>query len=279
MSQFVERMPVVFFGHGSPTNALGGPYAEAWKAFGQSLATPKAVLCISAHWYVDEVAVTAVEQPRTIHDFYGFPRELYQIAYPAPGDLWLAERTADLLGPNTVRPDREWGLDHGAWSVLMHVFPKADVPIVQLSIDRSQPPSFHYELGQKFAPLRDEGVLICGSGDVVHNLGVIDWQATEAFPWASSFNNRVKDLIVAGDHEPLVDYQRFGEEAALSIPTAEHYLPLLYVLGACGQTEPVHFFNDRIELASISMLSIVIGTMPPNPSPMNENQPPDAGLI
>jgi 4,5-DOPA dioxygenase extradiol len=278
MSEFVERMPAIFFGHGSPMNALGGPWTEAWAELGRRLPRPKAILCISAHWYVDGIAVTAMERPRTIHDFYGFPRELYHVDYPAPGEPWLAARTADLLAPLAVRADHDWGLDHGAWSVLVHLFPDADVPVVQLSIDRTRPPHFHYELGRRLAPLRDEGVLLCGSGDVVHNLRLIDWSGGGALPWAAGFNERVKALLAEHEDAPLVDYAGLGEEAALSIPTPEHYLPLLYTLGARGEDEPVGFFNDAIDLGSISMLGIVFGTVPEGPSPMEENSPPVEGI-
>jgi 4,5-DOPA dioxygenase extradiol len=279
MSEFVERMPAIFFGHGSPMNALGGPWTEAWAALGRRLPRPKAVLCISAHWYVDGIAVTAMERPRTIHDFYGFPRELYHVDYPAPGDPWLAARTADLLAPLAVRADRDWGLDHGTWSVLVHLFPDADVPVVQLSIDRTRPSHFHYELGRRLAPLRDEGVLLCGSGDVVHNLRLIDWSGGGALPWAAGFNDRVKSLLVARDDQALVDYAELGEDAALSIPTPEHYLPLLYALGARGEDEPVAFFNDAIDLGAISMLGVIFGTLPETPSPMEENPPPVDGIV
>jgi 4,5-DOPA dioxygenase extradiol len=278
MSEFVERMPAIFFGHGSPMNALGGPYAEVWAEIGRALPRPKAILCVSAHWYVEETAVTAMERPRTIHDFYGFPRALYHISYPAPGDPWLAARTADLLAPVAVRADHDWGLDHGSWSVLVHLFPDADIPVVQLAIDRTQPPAFHYALGRKLAPLREEGVLVCGSGDVVHNLRLIDGSGGDPYPWASAFNDRVRALLAARDDDPLVDYPAMGEEALLSIPTPEHYLPLLYVLGTRGEDEPVRFFNDRIDLGSISMLGVTFGAVPEGPSPMEENAAPEPGI-
>lgn len=253
-------MPAIFVGHGSPMNALGGPDAEAWAALGAGLPRPKAILCVSAHWYVDETAITAMARPKTIHDFYGFPKPLYDIQYPAPGDAWLVERTADLLAPTPVRADHDWGLDHGSWSVLMHMFPDADVPVLQLAIDRRQPGAFHYELGRRLAPLREEGVLILGSGDVVHNLGVMRRQAdAPPYDWAERFNADVKAAILAHDHAPLVSFEQLGEDAQLSIPTPEHYLPLLYVLGACGPEEPVGFFNDRIDLGSVSMLGVKVG--------------------
>jgi len=260
MSERIPHMPAIFVGHGSPMNALGGTYAETWRALGESLPRPKAILCISAHWYVEETAVTAMSAPRTIHDFYGFPKPIYDIAYPAPGGAWLANRVTDLLAPVPVRHDHDWGLDHGAWSVLMHLFPQADVPVLQLAIDRRQPPAFHYELGRKLAELREEGVLILGSGDWVHNLGLaIRAQSATPFDWAARFNETVKALITLHDHGPLVDWISLGQDAALSIPTDEHYLPLLYVLGAQGQDDEVAFFNDAVELGAISMTGVTIG--------------------
>jgi 4,5-DOPA dioxygenase extradiol len=197
--------------------------------------------------------------PKTIHDFYGFPKALYDIAYPAPGDPWLAARVADLAGPTPVRADQDWGLDHGAWSVLVHMYPLADIPVVQLAIDQRQPGAFHYELGRRLAALREEGVLILGSGDVVHNLRLMDRQGGPPFDWAVRFNEDVKAAILAGDHEPLARFEDLGADAHLSIPTPEHYLPLLYVLAAQGPDDTVAFFNDQIDLGSISMLGVRVG--------------------
>jgi len=265
MSEYIQPMPAIFFGHGSPMNALGGPFADSWRALGESLPKPKAVLMVSAHWFIDGVAVTAQEQPRTIHDFCGFPKDLYDIAYPAPGDTWLAERVRDLLSPLPVAADHDWGLDHGTWSVLMHAFPDADVPVIQLSIDRRQPPQFHYEIGRRLAELRDEGVLIAGSGDVVHNLRLAQFRGPDDVPpydWAVRFNEVVKTAIADQDDGSIVDYLGLGQDAILSSPTPEHYLPLLYVLGARRPDERAHFFNDEIIGGSISMLSVVIGKAP-----------------
>lgn len=260
MSERVPHMPAIFVGHGSPMNALGGDYARTWRELGDSLPRPKAILCVSAHWYVEETAITAMSQPRTIHDFYGFPKPLYDIQYPAPGDAWLVERVSDLLTPVLVRHDHDWGLDHGAWSVLMHMFPQADIPVLQLSIDLRQPPQFHYDLGRRLAELRDEGVLIIGSGDWVHNLRLaIRAQSAEPLDWADRFNETVKELIAAHDHGPLIDWMSLGQDARLSIPTDEHYLPLLYVLGAQGQDDAVRFFNDAIDLGAISMTGVMLG--------------------
>ena len=260
MSERVPHMPAIFVGHGSPMNALGGDYARTWRELGDSLPRPKAILCVSAHWYVEETAITAMSQPRTIHDFYGFPKPLYDIQYPAPGDAWLVERVSDLLAPVPVRQDHDWGLDHGTWSVLMHMFPQADIPVLQLSIDLRQPPQFHYDLGRRLAELRDEGVLIVGSGDWVHNLRLaIRAQSAAPLDWADRFNETVKELIAAHDHGPLIDWMSLGQDARLSIPTDEHYLPLLYVLGAQGQDDAVRFFNDAIDLGAISMTGVVVG--------------------
>ncbi|MBL8549277.1 MAG: 4,5-DOPA dioxygenase extradiol [Hyphomonadaceae bacterium] len=248
------KQPAVFFGHGTPTNALGGPYADEWRALGASLPRPKAILCVSAHWYVPALAVTATQAPRTIHDFYGFPPELYQIFYPAPGAPWLAERVSALTG---AALDEAWGLDHGSWSVLKHVFPEADVPVIQLSIDTRADAPTHVELGRKLAVLRAEGVMIMGSGDVVHNLRAMRREGGPPFDWAQRFHDRVKSALEAHDDAFLAAPQ--GEDAALSIPTPEHYLPLLYVLGARGENEAPHFFTDRIDLASVSMLGVRFG--------------------
>ena len=261
MSNDLQKAPAVFFGHGSPMNALGGPFAEAWAAFGQGQPKPKAVLMVSAHWYIDRTAVTAMAQPRTIHDFHGFPQPLYDMAYPAPGDPDLCRRVADLLQPGTpVIQDQDWGLDHGTWSVLAHVWPDADVPIVQLAIDATKPAEFHYALGQKLAVLRNEGVMIAGSGDFVHNLRAARrMDDAPAYDWAIRFNDEVKARLAAGDREGLLPGAALGPDAALSIPTDEHWLPLLYVLGAAAQDEAPVFFTDAIELGSISMTGVGYG--------------------
>lgn len=260
MNTSVQTMPAVFVGHGSPMNALGGDYASVWSALGASLPRPKSILCVSAHWYIEGTAITAMDAPRTIHDFGGFPQPLYEIQYSAPGDQRLAARVGELLAPLPVRRDLDWGLDHGAWSVLMHMYPLADIPVAQLSIDMRQPPQVHYDLGRSLAPLRDEGVLIVGSGDWVHNLRAAFQSAgPKPFDWAERFNETVKALIARGDHGPLIDWMSLGDDARRSIPTDEHYLPLLYVLGAQHPGEPVRFFNDAIEMRAISMTGVAIG--------------------
>jgi len=255
------RMPAVFFGHGSPMNALEqSRYTETWRRIGASLPEPKAILCVSAHWMTRGTAVTAMDKPRTIHDFGGFPQELFEVEYPAPGSPPLAARVRELLVPIEVQQDQDWGLDHGAWSVLVHVFPDANVPVVQLSLDASQPPRYHYELGARLAPLRDEGVLIVGSGNVVHNLGRIQWAAdAKPYDWASRFNETVRAHLAAREHQALIDYASFGGDARLSVPTPEHYLPLLYILAQQGQGEALSLPVDGIEYGSIGMITVAVG--------------------
>jgi 4,5-DOPA dioxygenase extradiol len=255
------RVPALFLGHGNPMNALHeNAWTRAWAALGAGLMPrPRAVLSISAHWYVPRTAVTAMAAPRTIHDFGGFPRELFAVRYPAAGDPALAVRVQELLAPLLVGADGSWGLDHGTWSVLCHVFPEADVPVVQLSIDETQPPAFHYQLGTRLRALRDEGVLILGSGDVVHNLEAYAWGARPAQPydWALRFESTVRERLLAGDHAALIDYGALGDDALLSVPTPEHYLPLLYVMGASSPGELVTFPAEGIDGGSVSMLAVL----------------------
>lgn len=257
-----DVMPAIFFGHGNPMNALmKNAYTDGWAAIGASLPKPAAILSVSAHWYFPATAVTIMPSPRTIHDFGGFPRELYEVQYPAPGSPELAGRVKELLAPLKVEADTRWGLDHGTWSVLCHVFPQADVPIIQLSIDETQPPAFHYELGQRLAPLRDEGVLLIGSGNLVHNLHTYAWgrQIVEPFEWAISFEESARSLLLKREHGPLIAYEEMGRDAHLSIPTPEHYLPLLYVIGAQREGEEVTFPVEGVDGGSVSMLTVRIG--------------------
>ena len=260
MTTRTPRMPVVFFGHGSPMNALAdNRYTRAWAGVGASMPAPKAILAISAHWLTQGTAVTVMERPPTIHDFRGFPRDLSEFAYPAPGDPGLADRVQALLAPLKVEADTTWGLDHGTWSVLAHAWPNADVPVVQLSMDGTRPPQYHYDIGRKLAPLRGEGVTIIASGNVVHNLGVMDWRnAGGAYDWAVRFNTFVRGHIEKREHAALIDYGKMGEDARLAVPTPEHYLPLLYVLGLQDEESMVTIPVDGIEHGSISMLSVVV---------------------
>jgi 4,5-DOPA dioxygenase extradiol len=253
-------MPVVFFGHGSPMNTLErNQYTEAWRRVGEAIPAPEAILCVSAHWYTEGTAVTAMSRPKTIHDFYGFPRALFDVEYPAPGDPKLASRVRELLAPLDVGLDGSWGLDHGTWSVLKHAYPEADVPVVQLSIDGTQPPQFHYETGRRLAPLRDEGILVIGSGNVVHNLRLMERGGGRAFDWAVRFNEKIREALASRDHRLLVDFAKLGEDARLSVPTPEHYLPLLYVAGLQRADEAMEFPADGYDLGSVSMLTAAAG--------------------
>jgi 4,5-DOPA dioxygenase extradiol len=255
-------VPTIFFGHGNPMNAItANGYTEAWRRIGTETPKPKAILSISAHWYVPETGVTVATAPRTIHDFGGFPEDLYKVQYPAPGDPALARRVQQLLAPLEVNLDKSWGLDHGTWSVLRHVYPAADVPVVQLSIDETKPAAFHFEIGKKLAPLREEGVLMAGSGNLVHNLHTYAWgrHPRDPYDWAVRFERTAKDIMLAGDYKPLVNYDLLGSDAALSIPTPDHYLPLLYVLAARQSNESIRFPVEGVDGGSISMLSVQVG--------------------
>lgn len=257
-----KRMPVIFFGHGNPMNAvLENDYTRSWAQIGASLPRPRAVLSVSAHWYLPATLVTGMDSPRTIHDFGGFPRELYEINYPAPGSLDIANRVRDLLRPTSVELDERWGLDHGTWSVLCHVFPRAEVPVVQLSIDERQQPEFHYEIGKRLAPLREEGVLIMGSGNLVHNLHTYAWgrEVVDPFDWAIRFEQQAREFLLEGNDAPLVAYETLGRDAHLSAPTPDHYLPLLYVMGARHEDDSVTFPVEGIDGGSVSMLTVKIG--------------------
>jgi len=254
-------MPVIFFGHGSPMNTLArNRYTEAWRRLGAMAPRPKAILAISAHWFTRGTAVTAMANPRTIHDFGGFPQALFDIQYPAPGDPALAARVRDLLAPVEVELDQSWGLDHGSWSVLAHAFPDADTPVVQLSMDATKPARFHYELGRSLAPLRDEQVLIIGSGNVVHNLMLMRrGEDTPAYDWARRFNEAVRAALASGNHQTLIEFERLGADAQLSVPTPEHFLPLLYIAGLQADGETMAFAVDGYEAGSLGMLSTAAG--------------------
>jgi 4,5-DOPA dioxygenase extradiol len=252
-------MPVVFVGHGSPLNAVeDNEFSRGWTALARALPRPKAVLCISAHWETSGTYATAMAHPRTIHDFYGFPQELYRVQYFAPGAPELARSVAKLVEGTTVHTTMEWGLDHGAWSVVRRMYPAADVRVVQLSLDKSKDAAWHYALGRELSPLRGKGVLILGSGNLVHNLQLVDWEGGP-LSWAVDFDALAREAIQKGDHERLVHYDELGRTASLSIPTNEHYLPLLYALGASDPGEKVRFFNEQVVLGSISMRGVVLG--------------------
>jgi 4,5-DOPA dioxygenase extradiol len=257
-----EVMPAVFFGHGNPMNAIqSNTYTESWQKFGQSIPRPKAILAISAHWYGPDMAVSGNTSPETIHDFYGFPRELFEYTWPAPGSPELALRVQKLLQPLDVRFDEHRGLDHGTWAVLCHVFPDADIPVVQLSVDERKPPEFHYQIGRLLQPLRDEGVLIVGSGNIVHNLRAYVWEdkKVQPFEWALRFESATRKLMLEGKDRELAEYLRLGKDARLSVLSPDHFLPLLYVLGLRKEHELVSFPVEGIEGGALSMLSVRIG--------------------
>lgn len=255
------RMPALFIGHGSPMNALQhNQYTQSWQRLGAQIPRPKAILAISAHWTTRGTAVTAMAAPPTIHDFGGFPQALFDIVYPVAGDPALAARVCDLLAPTPVQMDQSWGLDHGSWSVLCKMYPAADVPVLQLSIDLTQDAAFHLDLGRRLAVLREEGVLILGSGNLVHNLRTAVWgDAVPAFDWAPRFNRTMRDSLLTGDGAQLLDAMTVDPDARLSVPTPEHFLPLLYIVGSKQPFETTALFNDVIELGSIGMLSLGFG--------------------
>ena len=253
-------MPVLFVGHGSPMNAIEeNEFSGAWHDAAACMPKPRAILCISAHWETEGTKITAMPHPKTIHDFYGFPQELDHIRYPAPGLPELAETVRTLAGKTSVEFDTSWGLDHGAWSVLRRMYPAADVPVVQLSLDRKCPPRAHYELARELLPLRRQEVLIMGSGNIVHNLRRMQWDDAGPFPWASEFDLLAAELIAAGEHDRLIDYPALGESARLAIPTSEHYLPLLYALALQQPDEQLLFVTEKVVYGSISMRSLRIG--------------------
>ncbi|WP_026802447.1 4,5-DOPA dioxygenase extradiol [Arenimonas oryziterrae] len=252
-------MPVVFLGHGSPMNAIeDNAYRRSWQALGKRLPRPKAILCVSAHWETRGVYVTATEKPETIHDFYGFPKTLFDVRYRAPGSPALAHRVAELLAGVRVHLDAGRGLDHGVWSVLEPMYPEADIPIVQLSLSILQPGAWHYDLAKALAPLRDEGVLVVGSGNIVHNLRLFRFNDPTPYDWALRFDEEIAERIEQDHHEGLLGYETLGPDALLSIPTPEHYLPLLYILALQRKGERASFFNEEVT-GSISMRSVVIG--------------------
>lgn len=256
-----QKMPVVFAGHGSPMNALEvNEFSKGWRETAKGLPQPTAILCISAHWETRGTFVTAMEQPKTIHDFYGFPQRLFDLQYPAKGSLTLANDTIASVQTTPIEKDLSWGLDHGCWSVLQHMYPAANIPVVQLSLNQLQDPLWHYQLARELNILRHKGVLIIGSGNMVHNLGVMNWKTPEkGYDWAEEANQTLKKLIADNDHLSLANYKDLGAEVRQSIPTPEHYLPLLYTLGLKADDEKVQFFNDKTVFGSISMTSLLIG--------------------
>ena len=260
LSSSGRKMPVLFIGHGNPMNAIEeNEFSARWKMLGTELPKPNAILCISAHWETRGTHVTAMEHPQTIHDFGGFPPELFAVHYPAPGSPALAQQTKEIVKQAIVELDTNWGLDHGCWSVVKRIYPAADVPVIQLSLDHFQSPQWHYDLAKDLSALRTKGVLIIGSGNMVHNLGMVNWRnPRETYDWAQEANETFKRRILEGNHRDLINYSSLGKAATLSIPTLEHYLPMLYSLGLKNEQEEVTFFNDKTVMGSVSMTSFKI---------------------
>ena len=263
---YTEKMPVLFLGHGSPMNAIEeNEFVHGFREVARSIPKPNAILCVSAHWETKGTFVTAMEKPATIHDFGGFPKELFDVQYPAPGSPGLAGETKKIVSKTTVGLDEKWGLDHGAWSVIKHLYPAADVPVIQLSLDYSQGPQYHYELAKELAVLRNRGILIIGSGNMVHNLGLLAWNKMRednfAFDWAKEASSTMKKLITGGDHSPLIKYDLQGKAFKLAIPTPEHYLPLLYALALQDEKDSLSLFNDKAVAGSLTMTSVKIETV------------------
>jgi 4,5-DOPA dioxygenase extradiol len=257
-------MPVLFVGHGSPMNGIEeNQFNQHWAKLAKEIPTPKAVLVVSAHWFSKGTKITAMDFPRTIHDFGGFPQELFQVQYPAPGNPALAQETAALLHSAHVELDHDWGLDHGTWTIVRHMYPEANIPVLQLSIDYTKGPQYHFDLAKELYALRKKGVLIMGSGNMVHNLRMVAWdkinEPAYGYDWALQLNDKFKNLISAGDFTDVIHYERLGPEARLAIPTPEHYLPLLYTLGLKGEKDAVSFFNDKAVGGSLTMTSVKLG--------------------
>jgi 4,5-DOPA dioxygenase extradiol len=262
--KFEKKMPVLFVGHGSPMNAIeNNEFSNYWKKLAAEIEKPKAVLCISAHWLTRGTFVTAMDFPKTIHDFGGFPRELNEVIYPAPGNSVLALETSKLITSTSVGLDHDWGLDHGTWSIVKHMYPYADIPVLQLSIDYNKPANYHYELAKEISALRKKGVLIIGSGNMVHNLGKVAWdkmnEPNYGFDWAIEMNDIFKKKIEANDHQALIQYEKLSSSALLAIPTPDHYYPLLYSLGLQQKEDTIQFFNDKLVAGSLTMTSVKIG--------------------
>lgn len=259
-----EKMPILFLGHGSPMNAIEeNQFVEGFRKVGKSIPKPNAILCISAHWLTKGTKVTAMDLPPTIHDFGGFPKALFDVQYPAPGSPELAKETQQVLNPIAVELDDSWGLDHGAWSVIKHLYPNADIPVIQMSIDYGQPMSYHFELAQKLQSLREKGILIIGSGNIIHNLRMVDFanmnKDNYGYDWAIEVREKVNNFLLDGNYTPLIQYEKQLKAFQLAIPTPDHYIPLLYILGLQQKNEKLSLFNDKLVAGSLSMTSVKIG--------------------
>lgn len=255
-------MPTLFIGHGSPMNGIeNNEYSESWASLAKNIPVPKAVLVVSAHWYTRGTFITAMDFPSTIHDFGGFPQALFDVQYPAPGDLKLAMEIPPLVHSTAIELDHDWGLDHGTWTVVKHMYPEAYIPVLQLSIDYTKSPGQHYEIAKEIHALRKKGILVIGSGNMVHNLRMLSWEMINGggYDWANEMNDKFKNLIANGDHQPLINYRNLGSDAMLAIPTPEHYLPLIYTLGLKKDQEELSFFNDKAIGGSLTMTSVLVG--------------------
>ncbi|MCX2472938.1 4,5-DOPA dioxygenase extradiol [Pedobacter sp. MC2016-05] len=257
-----DLMPTIFIGHGSPMNGIeNNEFSQSWADLAKNIPVPKAVVVVSAHWYTHGTFVTAMDFPSTIHDFGGFPQALFDVQYPAPGDAKLATEIPTLVHSTPIGLDHDWGLDHGTWTVVKHMYPEANIPVLQLSIDYTKSPEQHYEIAKEMYALRKKGVLVIGSGNMVHNLRMISWEMINGggYDWANEMNDKFKNLIANGDHQPLINYSNLGTKAMLAIPTPEHYLPLIYNLGLKNDKEEVSFFNDKAVGGSLTMTSVLVG--------------------
>lgn len=258
-----ERMPLLFLGHGSPMNAIEeNEFVKGFRDIAKIIPKPNAILCISAHWFIKGTKVTSMEMPKTIHDFYGFPQELYEVNYPAKGSPILANEVKNLLMPNLVELDYDWGIDHGAWSVIKHLYPKADIPVVQLSIDYTKPASFHFEIAKKLSELRNKGVLIIGSGNIIHNLRLVDYgnfdKDNYGYDWAIEAKETINRFLLDGNYESIINYEKQSKSIQLAIPSSDHYLPLIYILALKQKEENITLFNDKLVGGSLSMTSLII---------------------
>ncbi|WP_300673232.1 4,5-DOPA dioxygenase extradiol [Soonwooa sp.] len=261
--QKTPKMPVLFLGHGSPMNAIeDNIFVQGFRKISKEIPTPNAILCVSAHWFTEGTFVTAMQHPKTIHDFYGFPKELFEVEYPAPGSPELALETVELLSPTLVEEDHNWGLDHGAWSVIRHMYPEANIPVIQLSIDYTKSPQYHFELAQRLNKLREKGILIIGSGNIVHNLRMVDWQnintVGSGWDWAIEAREKTNHWLMDGDFQKLIDYQKQGTSLQYAVPTPDHFLPLIYTLGLKDKSENLSLFNDALIGGSLSMTSVLV---------------------
>lgn len=259
-----QKMPVLFLGHGSPMNAIEeNQFVQGFRNVAKEIPKPNAILCISAHWFTQGTKVTAMDMPKTIHDFGGFPKALFDVEYPAPGNPALAKETAELLSPVFVEEDHNWGLDHGAWSVIKHMYPNADIPVIQMSIDYTKPPQYHFDLAKRLEKLREKGILIIGSGNIIHNLRMVDWKNINTvgagWDWAIEAREKTNNWLIDGNFQNLIDYQKQGLSLQYAIPTPDHYLPLIYSLGLKNSSEDLVLFNDDLIAGSLSMTSVRIG--------------------